>query len=81
MIYVSAAHGNDANSGTLAAPFRQIAKALEQSPAGQTVGVIDSGDYEKFSVNKSQVPAAAAGFGNTAVTEYSVSKALQQPYP
>jgi hypothetical protein len=58
MIYVSAEHGNDANPGTLADPFREIATAALQSPAGETIVVLDSGDYAKFSVNKSLTIAA-----------------------
>jgi hypothetical protein len=77
VIYVSAQRGNDANAGTLGAPFREISKAIEQSSTGETVVVLDSGDYAKFSVNKSltivadgvyaEVSAAVPGFEGTAV--------------
>ena len=78
MIYVSAQRGNDANPGTFAAPLREISKAAAQSPAGETIRVLDSGDYEMFTVTKSlaivatgvhaNVLAPAATYGNTAVT-------------
>jgi uncharacterized protein DUF1565 len=45
VIYASAQRGKDTNAGTFAAPFRELAKAIEQSPAGGTVVVLDSGDY------------------------------------
>jgi hypothetical protein len=78
VIYVSAQHGDDTNAGTLAAPFRQISKAIAQSVAGDTVVVLDSGDYSQFTVNKSltiaaecahaEVSAPAGAYGNSAVT-------------
>jgi hypothetical protein len=78
VIYVSAQRGDDANVGSLVAPFRQISKAVAQSTAGDTIVVLDSGDYALFSVNKSltiaaecahaEVSAPAAPYGNTAVT-------------
>jgi hypothetical protein len=53
MIWVSAQHGNDANAGTLAAPVREIARAMEVAVEGDTVVVLDSGEYRSFQVNKS----------------------------
>lgn len=77
MIYVSAQRGDDANTGTLAAPCREISKAVELSAASETVCVLDSGHYAQFSVNKSltvvaegvhaEVFAGAAPYGNTAI--------------
>jgi hypothetical protein len=78
VIYVSAQRGNDANAGTFAAPYREISKAILQASTGNTILVLDGGDYAQFTVNKSvtivaegvlaEVSAAAAAFGNTAVT-------------
>lgn len=50
---VSAQRGDDANAGTLAAPVREIARAVEVAVAGDTVVVLDSGEYQSFQVNKS----------------------------
>jgi hypothetical protein len=52
LIYVSAQHGKDTNAGTFGEPLREIAKAIELSPAGETVVVVDSGDYKQFTVDK-----------------------------
>ena len=53
MIFVSAQHGNDANAGTLAAPVRQISTAIGLAAAGDTIAVLDSGDYGPFTITKS----------------------------
>ncbi len=53
MIFVSAQRGDDANAGTLAAPVRQISMAVGLAAAGDTVIVLDSGDYGPFSIGKS----------------------------
>jgi hypothetical protein len=53
MIWVSAQRGSDANAGTLAAPVREIARAAQMAVAGDTVVVLDSGEYRSFRVNKS----------------------------
>jgi hypothetical protein len=37
MIFVSAQRGKDTKPGTFPAPLREIAKAIEQSAAGETV--------------------------------------------
>ncbi len=78
MIYVSAQRGDDTNTGTVTAPFREITKAIAASAAGDTIVVLDSGDYAQFSVTKSltiaaecshaAVSAPAATYGNTAIT-------------
>lgn len=78
MIFVSAQTGNDANSGTLAAPVRQISAAIALAAAGDTVLVLDSGDYGAFTISKSlavvadgvhaQVTGLAAPTGGRAVT-------------
>lgn len=52
MIYVSAQRGVDTNAGTFLAPLRQIGKAIALSPVGETVVVVDSGDYKHFTVDK-----------------------------
>ena len=52
MIFVSAHRGNDVNPGTIASPVRQIAKGVDLATAGDTVVVLDSGDYTPFSVGK-----------------------------
>jgi hypothetical protein len=78
VIYVSAQRGNDTNPGTFGAPYREISKANALASTGSTIVVLDSGDYAQFTVDKSvtivaegvhaEVSAAAAAFGNTAVT-------------
>jgi hypothetical protein len=52
VIYVSAQRGVDTNAGTFLAPLRQIGKAIALSPVGETVVVVDSGDYKHFTVDK-----------------------------
>jgi hypothetical protein len=53
MIWVSAQRGNDANAGTLAAPVREIARAVQVAKSGDTIVVLDSGEYQSFQVDKS----------------------------
>jgi Right handed beta helix region len=53
MIYASAQRGDDTNAGTFAAPLREISKAIERVSAGETIVVLDSGDYAPFTVDKS----------------------------
>jgi hypothetical protein len=53
MIWVSAQRGVDANMGTLVTPLREIARAVQMATAGDTVVVLDSGEYKSFQVNKS----------------------------
>jgi hypothetical protein len=78
MIFVSAHRGNDANPGTIALPVRQIAKGVALATAGDTVLVLDGGDYTPFDVGKSlkvvaegvcaEVSAPAGPFGSRAVS-------------
>jgi Periplasmic copper-binding protein (NosD) len=78
MIFVSAHHGNDTNPGTIASPVRQIAKGIALAAAGDTVLVLDGGDYTPFDVAKSlkvvahgvyaEVSAPAGPFGSRAVS-------------
>ena len=78
MIFVSAPRGDDTNPGTLASPVRQIARAVTLATPGDTVLVLDGGDYAPFSVGKSlsvvaegahaQVSAPSAPFGNRALS-------------
>jgi hypothetical protein len=71
MIYVSAQRGDDANTGTLAAPCREISKAVELSAGGEISCVLDSGHYAQFSVSKSL----------TVVGKASTPKSLLVPRP
>ena len=78
MIYVSATRGNDGNPGTLASPVRQIAKGVALATAGDTVLVLDGGDYTPFDVGKTlnivahgvyaEVAAPPGPFGSRAVS-------------
>jgi hypothetical protein len=62
MIFVSALRGNDGNPGTLASPVRQIAKGVALATAGDTVLVLDGGDYTPFDVGKSLTVVAAGAY-------------------
>jgi len=78
MIFVSAQRGNDGNPGTITSPVRQIAKGVDLATAGDTVMVLDGGDYAPFSVGKTltvvaegvyaEVAAPAGPFGSRAVS-------------
>jgi hypothetical protein len=78
LIHVSAQHGDNVNPGTLASPVRQISTAVALAVAGDTVVVLDSGEYGPFRVDKSlavvaegiyaQVSGPAEPFGGSAVT-------------
>jgi hypothetical protein len=78
VIFVSAARGDDVNPGTLASPVREIGKAIALATVGDTVLVLDGGDYAPFAVSKSvsivapgvhaEVVAPPAPYGSRAVS-------------
>ena len=53
MIGVSAQRGDDGSTGTLANPVREVARAVQMAEAGDTIVVLDSGEYQSFQVDKS----------------------------
>jgi hypothetical protein len=59
--FVSAINGADVGSCPLTAPCRTITYSLTQAGSGGTVNIVDSGNYEPFSVNKSITVQAAPG--------------------
>jgi len=73
--FVSAQRGNDANLCDLAGPCRTFARALTQVDVGGEVVVLDSGDYEPFTIGQSVTVQAPAGVyaGITAASGYAVT--------
>src|SRR5215813_4947621 len=59
--FVSAKNGLDTGTCPVTAPCRTITYSLTQAGSGGTVNVIDSGNYESFTVNKSITVQAAPG--------------------
>lgn len=60
-VYVSANGGSDSNTCLRTSPCRQVTKALEYVSSGGTVTILDSGEYERFAINKSVNVIADAG--------------------
>ena len=55
--YVSATAGNDANAGTLTAPFNTISKAMNVAQTGDLI-YVRAGTYPTFSISKSGITVA-----------------------
>jgi hypothetical protein len=61
-VYVSAKIGSDANAcTTVAAPCRTVTKALAKVSAGGEIVILQSGDYDAFSITKAVTIEAAPG--------------------
>lgn len=51
--YVTANGGSDTNPCTRSAPCRQVQRALSRTTSGGTVVILDSGEYQDFTITKS----------------------------